>query len=315
MASFELMVQEIRTMGLPALLSFHTVAHLGGVSAAAKRLGLAKSGVSRHVAQLEAHFGVKLMERGARSVRLTPVGARLDQRIRSILAEVDLLGDIVEDERAGVSGQVTVAATPEFGGLIATHVFPEILARHPDLSLVMRPAYEFEDMQDPGTDLAFRIGSFHDDRLVARRLGQFRRWLVASPELAERHPIRHPEDLAGLNCLTFRGDRPGATWSFEAGGETTSVEVKGAIAVRSFGILLDLARAGRGIAFLPQFMLGEALARGELVRCLPALAEPPVSVFLTFRPGTRNIARAAAVIAAAEEVVPTLIDKVAPPGA
>jgi DNA-binding transcriptional LysR family regulator len=301
------MVQEIRTLGLAALLSFHTVARLGGISAAAQQLGLAKSGVSRHVALLEAHFGVRLLERGARSVRLTPVGARLDDRIRSILAEIDLLGDIVREERVGVSGQVTVAATPEFGGLIATRVFPQIRQRHPDLSLVMRPAYAFEDMQDPGTDLAFRVGTFKDDRLVARHLGGFRRWLVATPELLGRYPLTRPEDLGRAPCLTFRGDRPFATWTLERGGDETAVDVSGPIAVRSFGILLDLALAGLGFAFLPEFMLTGPLERGELLRCLPGYASPSTAVFLSFRPGARNIARIAAVIAAAEDLVPSLL--------
>ncbi|MEN0002063.1 MAG: LysR family transcriptional regulator [Pseudomonadota bacterium] len=110
------MVQDIGTIALPALRSFSAVARLGGISAAANRLGMAKSGVSRHVAQLEAHFGVRLLERGARSVKLTPVGERLSHRIASVLAELDLLEDIAREESVGVSGRVSIAATPEFGG-------------------------------------------------------------------------------------------------------------------------------------------------------------------------------------------------------
>ncbi|MEO1749231.1 MAG: LysR family transcriptional regulator, partial [Pseudomonadota bacterium] len=235
------MRQDIRSLSLSSLLSFHTVARLGGISAASEHLGLARSGVSRHVALLEEHFGVRLLERGARSVRLTRVGQRLDERIRSILAEVDFLSDIAEEESAGVSGQVTIAATPEFGGLIATELFPRLLNDHPGLTLVMRPDYAFEDMQDPGTDIAFRVGTFKDDRLVARHMGGFRRWLVASPELLARHPVKHPSDLANVHCLTFRGDRPGATWRFKSPQGETNVEVTGQIAVRSFGVLLQLA--------------------------------------------------------------------------
>ncbi|MEM7060793.1 MAG: LysR family transcriptional regulator [Pseudomonadota bacterium] len=298
------MVPEIRTIGLPALLSFHSVARLGGISAAADHIGIAKSGVSRHVAQLEAHFGVRLLERGARSVRLTPVGARLDHRIRSILAEVDLLGDIAREESMGISGQVTVAATPEFGGIVANAMFPLLRERHPDLSLVMRPAYAFEDMQDPDTDIAFRIGTFKDDRLVAREMGAFKRHLVAAPEFAKKHPLARPEDLADLPCLTFRGNRPGATWRFDTGA---SVEVTGPIAVESFTILLDLAVAGQGYALLPNFMLGPALQSGDLVRCLPNHASRPHDVFLTFRPGARRIARIDATINLAEELIPNLL--------
>ncbi len=301
------MVADIRTIGVPALLSFHTVARLGGISAAAEHLGMAKSGVSRHVAQLETQFGVRLLERGARSVRLTPVGVRLDARIRSILAEIDLLGDIAREERAGVSGQVTIAATPEFGALVAARLFPELRRRHPELTLVMRADYAFEDMQDPGTDLAIRVGRIDDDNLVARRMGGFRRWLVAAPPLARDAPLQHPEDLAGQPCLTFRGDRPAATWRFAGPPGEVAVDVTGPIAARNFSILLDLARAEQGFAFLPAFMLGEHFATGALIRCLPDWSSPAHPVFLSYRPGIRNIARCAAVLEAAEEILPGLL--------
>ncbi len=301
------MVQDIRSLSLPALVSFHTVARLGGISAASEQLGMAKSGVSRHVTQLEEHFGVRLLERGARSVRLTPVGRKLDERIRSILAEVDLLGEIAKEESVGVSGQVTVAATPEFGGLIATELFPVLLDRHPNLSLVMRPDYAFEDMQDPGTDLAFRVGTFKDDRLVARHLGGFERWMVAAPSLLDEHSVDEPEDLVDLPCLTFRGDRPGATWRFRSGKRETAVDVTGPMAVRSFGVLLQLALAGQGFAYLPSFMLDEYLQSGRLYRCVPDFASPLAQVYMTFRPGARRIARVAAVIEAAENRVPDLL--------
>lgn len=303
------MVHDIRTLGLTALLSFHTVARLGGISAAAERLGVAKSGVSRHVAQLEETLGVRLLERGARSVRLTPVGERLDDRIRSILAEIDLLGDIAREESAGVSGQVTIAATPEFGALVATTLFPALRELYPDLTLVMRPDYSFEDMQDPNTDLAFRVGTFKDDRLVALELGSFQRVLVAAPSVLAEHEISVPKDLAKAPCLTFRGDRPGATWRFISGPRETQVEVNGQIAVRSFGILLQLAIAGHGFANIPGFMLRDALKNGTLIPCLPEYEQRNNPVFLTFRPGARKIARVAAVIDQASKYVPQILEE------
>lgn len=302
------MVANIRTLGLPTLLSFHTVSRLGGISAAANELGMAKSGVSRHVAQLEDQLGVRLLERGARSVRLTPVGQRLDERIRSILAEVDLLRDIAGEERAGVTGQVTIAATPEFGALVAVNLFPRLRKMHPELNLVMRADYNFEDMQDPATDIAIRVGRVNDDRLVARRMGSFTRLLVATPEMASSVSLNHPHELSGLPCLTFRGDRPGASWRFAKGSENTAVDVNGPIAVRSFNILLDLLRAGQGFGFLPSFMLDADLKAGRLQRCLPDWASVGAPVYLTFRPGVRNIARIAATLDAAQDVLPELLD-------
>lgn len=289
-------------------MSFHTVARLGGISAAAQQLGMAKSGVSRHIALLEDQLGVRLLERGARSVRLTSVGRRLDDRVRSILAEVDLLRDIANEERAGVTGQVTMAATPEFGALVARTLFPELRSRHPGLTLVMRADYGFEDLQDPGTDLAIRVGRVHDDRLVARRMGQFRRILVAAPDLARRFPVTHPAALKDCPCLTFRGDQSGATWHFVNGTQQETVEVDGPIAVRSFSILQDIVRAGQGFGFLPAFMLGADLDSGRLQQCLPGWSSPGAPVFLTFRPGMRNIARVGAVLDVAQEVLPELLD-------
>ncbi len=302
------MDHDFRTLDLQALLSFHTVARLDGISKAAAHLGMAKSGVSRHVSQLEDRLGAKLLERGSRSVRLTPLGRRLDERVRSILAEVDLLSEIAREERLGISGQVTIAATPEFGGLVAARVFPKLLAQHPGLRLVMRPSYEFEDMQDPGTDLTFRVGNFADDRLVSKPLGSFYRWLVATPDLAARFPLGTPTDLERTPCLTFRSDRPAATWHFEGPDGQCSVDVAGPVAARSFSILLGVARSGMGYGFLPDFMVRELVKSGELIHCLPEFTSTETPVFLNFRPGMRRIAKVNAVIDAAEALVTALLD-------
>jgi len=303
------MVSKNRTISFPALLSFHTVARLGGVTAAANHLGVAKSGVSRHLAQLEDYFDVKLLERGARSVKLTPIGATLNQRIRSILAEIDLLEDIAREESGGVSGQVTVATTPEFAGIVTSALFAAARIRHPGLTFVFRPAYEFEDMQDPETDLAFRIGSFVDDRLVAIQLGEVHFCLVAAPSVVERHPIGCPEDIPNAPCLTFQGTQANTIWTFIKGEEPTQIEVKGKIAVHSFAVLFDLAVAGHGYAFLPKFLLHEAIKSGALIPRLTDWNSRDYSVFLTFRPGARRIARIDAALTLAEELIPPILSE------
>ncbi|MGB0695650.1 MAG: LysR family transcriptional regulator [Rhodospirillaceae bacterium] len=298
------MVQDIRTLGLPVLVSFHTVARLGGITAAASHLGMAKSGVSRNLSLLEEHLGVRLLERGARPVKLTPIGETLAQRIGSILAEIDLLEEIVREESSGISGPVTLATTPEFAGVLASVLFPEARKRHPNLTFVMRPNYDFEDMQDPGTDLAFRIGSVVDDRLVARQLGDMELCLVGTPALVKRHLLTGPEDLQNAPCLAFQGVQPTTVWTFLKAGETKQVEIQGQIAVRSFSVLYDLALAGHGFAFLPKFMLREVLESGQLIHCLPDYRSRRYKVFLTFRPGARRIARLNAALDLAEELLP-----------
>lgn len=289
------------------MLSFHTVARLGGISAAAEHLGMAKSGVSRHVTQLEECFQAKLLERSTRSVKLTPIGARLDQRIRSILAEVDLLDDIVREESTHLSGQVTIAAAPDFGLRLATTLIPLVRSQHPDLNLILRSSYDYEDMQDPLIDLAFRMGSIDDDRLVARKLGTIRIVVVASPDLAAKTKLQHPQDLSNQPCLIFRSSRTQTTWTFASEPKNTVVEVSGPVASRDFSVLRELAKAGEGFAFLPEFMVCDDLRKGSLVRCLPHDCTPDYPVYLTFRPGIRRIARIDAVIALAEQHAATLL--------
>lgn len=305
----QLMVQDIRTLGLPTLISFREVAKTGGISAAAESLGIAKSGVSRHVAQLEEHLGVRLLERGARSVKLTSIGEQLDRRIASVLAEIDLIEDIAREESVGIAGQVNISATFEFGGLVALKLFPLARERHPDLTLLMQLDYGFADMQDPGIDIAFRIGRVHDDRLIAREMGSFRRILVAAPEVCKTHKVRHPQDLASVPCLTFRGDRPAAVWEFQSAAEETSVSVSGPFAVTSFQILLDLVLAGLGFALVPEFMLADHMSKGRLVRCLPGFRLRPHPVFLTYRQGARRIARIDAVVRLSEQVIPEILSR------
>jgi DNA-binding transcriptional LysR family regulator len=173
----------------------------------------------------------------------------------------------------------------------------------------MHAAYEFEDMQDPSTDLAFRIGTFEDDRLVAKELGSFRCVLVASPELAARTTLETPQDLEELPCLSFRNDVAATTWSFYSAADMSTIKVTGPFATRSFSVLRDLAITGQGFAFLPEFMLESVLADGTLVRCLPNHVSRPYTVYLTFRPGTRRIARVDEVAKLAEELVPELLSR------
>ncbi|MEM6903607.1 MAG: LysR substrate-binding domain-containing protein, partial [Pseudomonadota bacterium] len=132
--------------------------------------------------------------------------------------------------------------------------------------------------------------------------------LVAAPDLPNAKSLNHPTDLMGQPCLTFRGDRPGANWRFLKGTEEAMVEVNGPIAVRSFTILKELVMAGEGFGFLPAFVLERDLDAARLHLCLPGWASPGTPVYLTFRPGVRNIARIAAVLDTAQELLPQLLD-------
>jgi DNA-binding transcriptional LysR family regulator len=303
------MVSELRTLDFQQLTSFAAVARAGGVSAAAGELGLAKSAVSKHVSQLESLLGLKLLERSSRRVALTREGEHLLSRVESLLAEGGRLLEQAREEHDRPEGLLRIAATPDFGGLVAEQFFPAVIARHPGLSLVMEPAYAFENLQDPAFDLAFRIGDVNDDRLVARELGVFHRVLLASPAYLRAHPVKTPRDLERQECLAFSGSRTQSEWTLarRKDGTEVTVNVRGKLAVRSFRVLLGLAERGAGIAFVPDFLASDALASGRLERCLVQYASPPTPVFLTYRVGSDRIRRIRAVLDVALEHVPKLL--------
>jgi DNA-binding transcriptional LysR family regulator len=304
------MVSNLRTMDFQQIDSFVAVVRCGGVSAAAHELGIAKSAVSKHVSRLEAILQVKLLERSSRRVSLTREGEHLRSRLESLLAEGERLLEQAREEHDRPEGLVRIAATPDFGGLIAQRFFPLVLERHPGLQLVMEPAYAFADLQDPAFDLAFRVGNIQDDRLVARELGAFQRVLVASPGYLRSHPTTGVHDLGRRDCLIFSGGQAQAAWTLASkdGTEITS-DVHGKVAVKSFRILLALAEQGAGIALLPQFLVADAVASGRLKRCLPGYASPFAPVYLTYRVGSDKIRRLRAVLDLALEHVPALLTR------
>jgi DNA-binding transcriptional LysR family regulator len=303
------MVSNLRTLDFQQITSFVTVTRAGGVSAAAGQLGLAKSAVSKHVSQLEELLQVKLLERSSRRVSLTREGEHLFARLESLLAEGQRLLEQANEEHDRVEGVVRIAATPDFGGLVAERFFPVVLERHPGLELVMEPSYGFADLQDPAFDLAFRVGQVKDDRLIARPLGAFRRALVASPGYLRAHPTKTPAALAERACLVFSDSRTHAEWELERveDGNKLVVPVRGKLAIKSFRILISLARQGAGIALVPDFLVHESIVQGHLARCLPDLASPTTPVFLTYRVGSDKIRRIRAVLDLALTHVPALL--------
>lgn len=304
------MVSNLRTLGFQQISSFVTVARSGGVSAAASQLGLAKSAVSKQVSQLEAILHVKLLERTSRRVSLTREGQHLLPRLESLLAEGNRLVDQAREEHERPAGLVRIAATPDFGGLVAERFFPLVVERYPDLQLVMEPSYAFADLQDPSFDLAFRIGRVIDDRLVARELGVFHRVLVASPEYLRSQPTKTVTDLQQRACLVFSGSSAQADWTLVRSKDGTEVaaNVLGKLAAKSFRILVSLAERGRGIALIPDFLVADAIEKGRLVRCLGDYASPPTPVFLTFRVGSDKIRRIRVILDLALEHIPALLD-------
>jgi DNA-binding transcriptional LysR family regulator len=300
----------METMTFQELRIFSEVVRAGGITAAANKLGLAKSVVSKQLNRLEQQLQVQLLTRSSRRVKLTLEGERLLSRIESIIAEGERLVEDAHDEVGHPRGLVRIAASPEFGGLVVKRFFPLLLDKYPELNVTMKLAYRFEDLQDPSIDLAFRISHVQDDRLVARRLGEFRRIIIASPDYIKQHKIKHPADLEPANCLIFSSDSLNTTWTLQHKKDPQRLEhinVKGNMAVLGFNALLGVVESGVGIANVPDFITDRAIKDGSIVHCLKQWSSQPAPVFLAYRFGAERIGRVRAVIDEAREVIPGLL--------
>jgi DNA-binding transcriptional LysR family regulator len=264
---------------LEGMAVFVKVAELGGFSAAAQAMGLSKSAVSKQVSAMEERLGVRLLNRTTRRLALTEAGEAYRDWCARILQEVEEAE--LEAGRHGSEprGRLKVSAPMTFGFLHLSPMIPEFLARHPLVEVDLTLDDRIVDLLAEGFDLALRIGSMRDSSLVARRLATARQVCAASPAyLAARGAPAEPEDLQRHACLRYTYTRAPDLWEFVRGGEVRAVRVHGSFRANNGDALRTAALRGLGVVFLPDFIVGDDLERGALVRLLTAwdTAEVPI---------------------------------------
>ncbi|WP_313202984.1 LysR family transcriptional regulator [Pseudomonas sp.] len=253
---------------LLAMRMFTTTVDAQGFSAAARRLGVATSSVTRLVDALESELGTTLLNRSTRQVSLTEAGARYYARARDIFDALEEADASVADRGDKPVGVLRLCLPVEFGRrVIAPHLGP-FLARHPSLELDIDMSDRLDDLLDGRYDLSIRLGDpSPNGELVCRQLGRFQRWLVASPDyLARRDPLLHPEQLLQQACLRFRYGQKARAWRLQRADEVLELEVSGPLRSANADLLREAALAGSGIALLADWLVREDVAAGRLQR-------------------------------------------------
>lgn len=265
------------------LRAFVATAQTGSFTAAAARLGISNRLSSKYVAELESRLGTRLLQRTTRRVGLTPAGERLLARAPDWLDGLDaMLGDVTEQAR-GFSGLMRLSAPVSFGETHVSALLARFGANHPDLVIDLRLSDDHIDLASAGIDLAFRIGTLRDSSLKARKLGQIAMRIAAAPAyLAQHGSPRTPEDLQGHACIHDTNHDHRAIWRF---AQDESVAIRPRMMVNSARAARDLAVAGRGIVYGPDFMLGPDLAAGRLIAVLPTLELAASSLNLVYLDG------------------------------
>jgi DNA-binding transcriptional LysR family regulator len=271
------------------LVAFHSVVKHSSFAKAADELSLSPSGVSRIVTRLEERLGVRLVQRTTRSLSLTEAGAAFYARASQILA--DLLDAEAEVQKATAQprGNLRITASIGFGQLYVSPLLELILERFPELSLDLTLTNRFVDIIDEGIDLAIRIGALSDSRLIARRLCNNQRVLVASPSyLARRGVPTRPDELTEHDVVIFTGFSKAREWKLVGPDGTISVAVSGRIATNNLDVLTHAAKKGLGITVGPTMAVNQALLSGELVRVLEPYEFEPSAIFAVY-PSARQL--------------------------
>lgn len=274
---------------LGSLRAFVRITEAGSFSAVAREANASQSAVTRQIAQLEQHFGVRLFHRTTRRLSLTDDGQALLSHARHLIDSTEEMEAALGRHSGSPKGLVRLGTSVAGGLFLATRI-PALLARYPGLSVELVMQDQFSDMIEGRLDLALRSGEIADASLVARRIGQLGRAVVAAPVYLERHGApTTPADLATHTCLIHDAGGDPATWRFTGPDGPLSVVVNGAFLANDSEAVRRAARAGHGIALLPEVQLIDDLRAGRLFRLLVDYPSQIVPVYIVY-PSRRNSA-------------------------
>ena len=251
--------------------AFVRVVESGSFVAAAERLGLSTSSLSRLVGELEHHLGARLLNRTTRRLSLTEIGQSYYERCVTLLADLAEAEDIAGQASAQPRGTVRLTCSHSMEEQRVAPAIASFVERHAEVRFELVVSDRMVDLVEEGFDLAIRVGQMGSDRLVARRLGAMQLLLCAAPAYLERHGVpRAPGELAKHNALTYAYSSSPRLWRFtDTGGRAHEVRVTGSLHANSGDALCAAAIGGLGIVNEPDFLLSEAIRHGSLVRLLP----------------------------------------------
>jgi len=257
------------TIDLNLLVIFATVAQTGGFSAAARRLNIPKSSVSRSISALEKTIGVQLIHRSTRHVALSTAGSALLGRLAPLLSSLRDVVDSLPELHDQPSGLLRVTVPVDFGAAVLPHVVASFAETYPAVQVDLHLTARFVDLVAEGFDLAVRISArrLKDSSVTARSAGRVPMAIYASPAyLAARSLPRSPRDLDVHQWVVFRDDTP-----LRLDGPTGFVEVSphGSVRCDDMTFVREAVCAGGGIGALPAFLVAPDLLAGRLVPLLP----------------------------------------------
>jgi DNA-binding transcriptional LysR family regulator len=272
---------------LTEMEAFATVVDQGGFTDAAKKMGISKSAVSKHVSSLEARLGARLLNRTTRRVSPTEIGLAYYDRARRVLNDAGEADSLVTSMQSAPSGLLRISVATDFGVNHLSPILGEFLQEFPDITVNMVLNNRYVELISEGFDMAIRIGELEDSTLRARKLTDTSKRMVGSPEYFKKYG--RPQKIDDLNehkLLHYSNQANNAVWKLTApSGEKRQVRTAGWLTVNDGQSLLNAAISGLGIAYLPSFLYADALATGLVEEAIPDLPIETQGIYAVYPPG------------------------------
>jgi DNA-binding transcriptional LysR family regulator len=266
-------------MDLQALTDFALVATHGGFGRASRISGRSKATLSRRVSELEQSLGVRLIERGTQSLRLTDEGRALHERTHGPLAEIAEAEEVVTLGASTPRGRLRVSAPLVLAHVALGRVSARFALMYPDVQLEVVAEDRLVDPVEDGFDLVIRVDPSRDERLVGRRILDDQRLVVAHPDITMPAAAANDADMPSTRAVLMSRTPPEVVWQFRTGtGDERRIKPAPALRFSSLLMAHDAVLAGAGAALLPKLLVEEDIKRGRLA-LWGTDTRPPVEIW------------------------------------
>lgn len=272
---------------LTEMEAFAHVVDQGGFTDAARKMGISKSAVSKHISSLEARLGARLLNRTTRRVSPTEIGLAYYDRARRVLNDAGEADALVSSMQSAPTGLLRVSVATDFGSLHLSPVLGNFLSQYPDMSVNLELDNRYIELISEGYDAAIRVGEMEDSTLRARKIADSTLRMVASPKYLEVHGRpRRIDDLSAHKLLHYSNQSNNAVWKMTSlSGEKRHVRTTGSFTVNDGQSLLNAAINGLGIAYLPSFLYHAAMDTGLVEDVMPELPRERQGIYVVYPPG------------------------------
>ena len=281
------------------LIALLAVAREGSFTRAAAKLGVSQPALSRTISNLEARLGLRLLARSTRSVATTEAGERLIRTVGPHFDGIEAGLSALTELREKPAGSLRITSVEHATDTIIAPVLARLLPNYPDIRVEVINDYALRDIVADRYDAGVRLGEQVAKDMIAVPIGpDFRNAVVGAPSYFERRPRpRRPHDLTGHDCINLRLPTSGGlwTWPFARGGRELRVRTEGQLVFNTVPLMVNMAMAGLGLAYLPEDVVQDHVAAGRLVRVLTDWSAP-ASGYHLYYPSRRQATPAFALL-------------------